>query len=428
MRLVILAIGSRGDVQPYIALSKGLQKAGHEVRLAAPAIFEDLAREYEIEFFGLRVNPKEIMQSELSKFFIDSSRNPLGFLVLYKQFADTIMGGMNHDFWVACQESDAIIYSPFGVIGHFVAQKLGIPRFATALQPLSRTEEFPNILLPGWLKLGGTFNYSSHLVAEQILWQPIRRTINEGILRELEMPPASLAGPFEQLYEEQTPSLYAFSPLVAPPPKDWPDWIRVTGYWYLEPPEGWQPPVELMNFLESGPPPVYIGFGSMTNRKPTESAELALEALKKSGQRGILLKGWGGLTKEDLPEDVFVLDAIPHLWLFPRMAAVVHHGGAGTTGVGLRSGVPSIVVPHFGDQPFWGERVHALGVGPRPLPRWRLTASGLAKAIRQAVEDAGMRSRAATLGEQLRGEQGVERAVEIILGHLRAGVNGRSGW
>jgi UDP:flavonoid glycosyltransferase YjiC (YdhE family) len=233
------------------------------------------------------------------------------------------------------------------------------------------------------------------------------------------MPPASLAGPFEQLYEEQTPSLYAFSPLVAPPPRDWPDWIRVTGYWFLEPPEDWQPQPELLDFLDAGPPPVYIGFGSMTNRKPTESAELALEALKKSGQRGILLRGWGGLTKEDLPKDVFVLDAIPHLWLFPRMAAVIHHGGAGTTGVGLRSGVPSVVVPHFADQPFWGERVHTLGVGPRPIPRWRLTASGLAKAIRRAVEDGEMHSRAALLGEQLRAEQGVQRAVEIILSNIR---------
>lgn len=419
MRLVILSIGSRGDVQPYIALSKGLQKAGHQVRLAAPALFQDLADEYEVDFFGLRVNPKEIMQSELSKLFIDSSRNPLGFLILYKQFADTIMGGMNREFWVACQESDAIIYSPFAVIGHFVAQKLGIPRIATALQPLSRTEEFPNILLPGWLKLGGTFNYSSHLLAEQILWQPIRRTINEGILRELELPPAPLAGPFEQLYEEQTPSLYAFSPQVAPPPKDWPGWIHVTGYWFLEPPPGWQPPGELLDFLEAGPPPVYIGFGSMTNRKPTESVELALDALHQSKQRGILLEGWGGLTKEDLPENVLVLDGIPHLWLFPRMAAVVHHGGAGTTGVGLRSGVPSIIVPHFADQPFWGEQVHKLGVGPRPIPRWRLTASGLAKAIRRAVEDGEMRSRAARLGEQLRAEDGVQRAVEIILSNMK---------
>jgi UDP:flavonoid glycosyltransferase YjiC (YdhE family) len=418
MRFVVLAIGSRGDVQPYVALSKGLQAAGHEVRLAAPAMFADMAQEYGVDFFGLNINPKEIMQSEASKFFINSSRNPLGFLVLYKQFADTIMGELSHEFWVVCQESDAIIYSPFAVVAHFVAQKLGIPRFATALQPLSRTEEFPNILLPGWLNLGSTLNYSTHLLAEQVLWQPIRHSVNEGILRELEMPPASLAGPFELLYEEQTPTIYAFSPLVAPPPKDWPNWIHVSGYWFLEPPESWSPPPALLDFLEAGPPPAYVGFGSMTNRKPSENVQIAVEALKHAGQRGILLSGWGGVTREQVPPEIFLIDSIPHFWLFPRMAAVVHHGGAGTTAVGLNAGIPNVIVPHFADQPFWGERVHAMGAGPRPLPRWRLTASGLAKAIRRAVEDGEMRDKAAKVGERLRAERGVDNAVQTILNNM----------
>ncbi len=418
MRVVVLAIGSRGDIQPYVALSVALQAAGHKVQLAGAAIFKDLVEVHGVEFFGLKIEPKQVMESEIAKFFINSDRNPLGFLILYKKFADSIMGEMHRDFLQICQRSDAIIYSPFAVIGHFIAQKLGIPRFASALQPLSRTSEFPNILLPGWLKLGGRFNYSSHLVAEQLLWQPIRHTINEFISRELKMAPISMAGPFEHLYEEQTPGLYAFSPLVSPPPKDWPDWIHVTGYWFLQPSAGWTAPAELLGFLESGPPPVYIGFGSMTNRKPTEGAEIALEALEQTGQRGILLRGWGGMKPEDLPKNVYMLDSIPHTWLFPRMAAVVHHGGAGTTGAGLRSGVPSIVVPHFADQPYWGERVYKLGVGPRPIPRWRLTANSLAKAIRRSVEDKDMRANAAKLGEAIRAEKGVENAIEIILSNL----------
>lgn len=419
MRFMILAIGSRGDVQPYLALSLALRDAGHQVRLAAPAIFKDLADTHKVDFFGLNVDTKQLMESELAKFLINSSRNPLGFLIMYKQFADSIMSAMDHDFWVATQKSDAVIYSPFGVIGHFMAQKLGIPRFATALQPLSRTSEFPNILLPGWLKLGGKFNYSSHLVAEQMLWQPIRRSVNEGIKRELDMPPVPLSGPFEQLYEEQIPGLYAYSELVSPRPKDWPDWIHVTGFWFLPPSTNWTPPDKLMEFLDSGPPPVYIGFGSMTNRKPSESAEIALRALKKSGQRGILLRGWGGLNPDELPKDVFLLESVPHTWLFPRMAAVVHHGGAGTTGASLRAGVPSVVIPHFADQPYWGERVHKLGVGPRPISRWRLTAGSLAKAIRKAIDDEDMRGRAAELGRAIRAETGTQNAVDIILKNLK---------
>jgi UDP:flavonoid glycosyltransferase YjiC (YdhE family) len=167
-------------------------------------------------------------------------------------------------------------------------------------------------------------------------------------------------------------------------------------------------------FLDGGAPPVYIGFGSMGNRNPGEAAELALRALEMSGQRGVIASGWGGLHKEDLPSSVYMLSSIPHSWLFPRMAAVVHHGGAGTTGAGLRASVPSIIVPFMGDQPFWGQQVSRLGVGTAPLPRKRLTADALARAITQVVTDATMRGRAADLGEQIRAEDGVGNAVEII--------------
>jgi sterol 3beta-glucosyltransferase len=153
MRFVVLAIGSRGDVQPYLALSRALQASGHHVLLAAATIFQDLADAHKIDFFGLQIQPKAAMESEIAKFFINSGRNPLGFLILYKKKIDTIMGEMHKNFLRLVKNSDALIYSPFAVMGHFIAQKLGIPRFASAFQPLSRTKEFPNIMLPGWLKL-----------------------------------------------------------------------------------------------------------------------------------------------------------------------------------------------------------------------------------------------------------------------------------
>jgi sterol 3beta-glucosyltransferase len=423
MRLVLLAMGSRGDVQPYIALSLGLQKAGHQVRLAAPALFEDLISQYDVDFHPLDVDTRQLMESEKAKSLIISDRNPLGFLLIYKDFADKLLGAMHGEFWEACQNSDGIIYSPFGVIAHFVAQKLGIPRFATALQPLGRTTEFPNIMLPGWLKLGGGFNYTSHLVAEQVLWQPIRRQVNEGLVNKLKIKPVRLTGPFVELYEERTPVLYGYSQLVSPPPHDWPTEHHVTGYWYLDAPHNWQPPQELADFLAAGPPPVYIGFGSMTHRSPEESTELILEALHLSGQRGVLLHGWGGMARTQMPSNVIMVESIPHQWLFPRMAAVAHHGGAGTTAASLRSGVPSIVVPHFADQPYWGERVVALGVGPRPRARSRLTPQKLADSIDQALSDQTMRERAAALGAALRAEDGVGNAVKVIERHLSRSLN-----
>jgi UDP:flavonoid glycosyltransferase YjiC (YdhE family) len=169
-----------------------------------------------------------------------------------------------------------------------------------------------------------------------------------------------------------------------------------------------------MDFLDAGPPPVYIGFGSISNRKPEETTDLIIKALGRIDQRAILLSGWGGLQKTDIPESVFMIDSAPHSWLFPRMAAVVHHGGAGTTAAGLRAGVPSLVIPFFGDQPFWGQRTAELGVGPQPLPRKKLTVDRLAHAIQKAVTDNEIRKRAADLGSKIQAEDGIARAVEII--------------
>jgi sterol 3beta-glucosyltransferase len=169
-----------------------------------------------------------------------------------------------------------------------------------------------------------------------------------------------------------------------------------------------------MAFLQNGSKPIYIGFGSMGSRKPEETADLVLRALAQTQQRAILLSGWGGLSRSNLPDSVFMVNSIPHAWLFPRMAAVVHHGGAGTTAASLRAGVPSIVIPFFGDQPFWGQRVAALGVGPTPIPRQKLTSEKLAKAIEQALTDQTMRQRAANLGAQIRAEDGIANAVAAV--------------
>jgi UDP:flavonoid glycosyltransferase YjiC (YdhE family) len=210
------------------------------------------------------------------------------------------------------------------------------------------------------------------------------------------------------------PVLYGFSPAVIPPPSDWGANTHVTGYWFVEEAGDWQAPAALLDFLGSGPAPVYIGFGSMSNRDPGETTELIVQALARAGQRAVLLSGWGGLQKENLPDSILMLDSVPHSWLFPRMSAVVHHGGASTTAAGLKAGVPSVIIPFMGDQPFWGQRVADLGAGPRPIPRKKLTVDNLAAAIREAVTDETMRRRAAILGQQIQKEDGIEAAVAVI--------------
>jgi sterol 3beta-glucosyltransferase len=208
--------------------------------------------------------------------------------------------------------------------------------------------------------------------------------------------------------------LGAYSSNVIHQPPDWPESVHITGYWFPDIHTEWCPPSQLEAFLDAGDPPVYVGFGSMAGSHPEQLATVVLEALAKSGQRGLLLTGWGGMHAMSVPDSVFVIDSAPHDWVFPRMAAVVHHGGAGTTAEGLRAGIPSVILPFMMDQPFWGRRVKALGVGPEPIPHKKLTADRLAQAIHAAVTQPAIKRRADWLGEAIRAEDGVGNAVRIV--------------
>jgi sterol 3beta-glucosyltransferase len=222
---------------------------------------------------------------------------------------------------------------------------------------------------------------------------------------------------FAPVLAPDKPILYAFSPSAYPKPKEWGDFVHVTGFWFLSAPKTWQPEPELIQFLEGGEPPIYIGFGSMRSHDTEHVTRLVLAAVKQAGVRAILATGWGGLAASDVPENVFLIRSVPHDWLFSRVAAAIHHGGPGTTGASLRAGIPTFVVPFapiYSEQLFWGKRVAELGVGPEPIPIKKLTASALASAICQLRDDKRMRERAATLGEQIRAEDGVGKAVSIL--------------
>jgi sterol 3beta-glucosyltransferase len=253
------------------------------------------------------------------------------------------------------------------------------------------------------------------MVMLQVIWQWYRPFIN-AFRQQLGLDPTSVSRFYRALYE--TPMLSAYSPRLIPHPDDWPANLQLTGYFFLDSQPDWQPSPALQHFLDAGDPPIYIGFGSMGGTNPESLADILLAALEKSGQRGLVLSGWGGLRLERVPESVFIADTVPHRWLFPRMAAVVHHGGAGTTAEGLRAGVPNVIVPFILDQPFWGERVHAMGLGPKPIHHKKLTADRLAKAIQTAISDSQMRQRAQAIGEAIRDENGVVNAVRIVEQYL----------
>ncbi len=415
MQVTIIAGGSRGDVQPYVALGKGLKEAGHTVRVLATQDFQDLITTYGLEFFDMGGGVKLLAQSQIQD--IVEQGNLLKILAVTGQGAQQLARQTAVSGLVACQGSDLIL-AGFGGLsnGLALAEKLGIPFLQAYLMPFTPTREFPSVLMPPFPQtpLTSWTNGLSHRLTQQMMWQMLRVADNQARTQVLQMAPAPFWGPFASLQRQTQPILYGYSPQVIPPPTDWTDFIHVTGYWFLEPPGGWEPPGDLLNFLQAGPPPVYVGFGSMPSRKPEETTALVLQALARTGQRAVLASGWGGLKKEHFPETVFMIGSMPHSWLFPKMAAVVHHGGAGTTGAGLSAGIPSIVTPFFGDQPFWGRRVSELGVGPKPIPRQRLSVETLAEAIQRAVSDTAMRKNASHLGERIRAENGIARAVTVI--------------
>jgi len=418
MRLVVVAFGSRGDVQPYVALGRGLQAAGYAVTLCTLAEFEPLVRDYGLGFAPMRGNIRAILATEPGQRLLQAGRNPIALLSAMARLFETAAHELVEDCWQACRDTDAILYSLLAWFGiHHVVEKLHLPKLAVYLQPVSPTREFAIMGAAGG-RLGGAFNLVTYAINQQISWMLIRGALNVPRRNILDLPPEPFWAPFGRMHREHMPILYGYSPLVLPKPADWGDWIDVTGYWILEPRADWQPPAALVDFLRTGPPPVYVGFGSMRDRAPSEGVDLALGALRRAGQRGILLADDEALAGRALPDSMIAASGIPHEWLFPQMAAVAHHCGAGTTAAGLRAGVPTITVPYFGDQPLWAERIHALGAGTRPIQRKRLTADNLAAAIQVATTDAAMRQRAADLGARLRAEDGVARAVECIRARL----------
>jgi UDP:flavonoid glycosyltransferase YjiC (YdhE family) len=417
MKITFFAAGSRGDIQPCVVLSRGLQQAGYRVSLAAPQDFAEFIQKHGVGFYPLRGDVQQIMASDTGRSFMESGgANPIKSIRAVRTMIGPVVMTMVEDAYAACRDADAMIcLGVFGAFGQSIAEALGIPMINVEPTPLLPTRAFPAPSWPIQKDLGGLHNFLSGVVMLWVIWLWYSPFVND-FRRRLGLSPYSANNFYSAL--RSAPMLSAYSPSIIPHPADWPESVHVAGYFFLDTTTDWQPSSELKAFLEAGDPPVYIGFGSMAGRNPEQLATLVIEALAKSGQRGLLLTGWGGLRTELAPDNVFVLDSAPHSWLFPRMAAVVHHGGAGTTAEGLRAGVPTVIVPFVLDQPFWGARIKALGLGPDPIRRKNLTTDRLADAIRTAVTDSGIKQRANSCGERIRAENGVSNGVNFVRQYL----------
>ncbi len=324
-----------------------------------------------------------------------------------------------HDLDDACRGADAIIYHPGAAIGHFIARQMQIPSILASPFPMTPTGAYPALLFYDGPRLGRAYNLLTHKLFEQGFWMMVKGPLKKYWQRRYGTLPQDFTCPYPLHRTAQRPTVTSCSPQVFPRPADWPAHVHADGYWFLDVDHDYQPPAELKAFIEAGAPPVYVGFGSISDQeRGAETTRLVIEALRRTGKRGILATGWHGMARpEDRPDDMLFIDGAPHEWLFPHMAAVVHHGGAGTTAAGLRAGVPSVIIPYGNDQFAWGRRVHELGVGARPIPRKRLTADRLAAALQEIQTDA-VRERARAMGERIRREDGAAAAADLILASI----------
>jgi sterol 3beta-glucosyltransferase len=409
--IVIIAAGSRGDIQPCVALGRGLTARGDKVRLVASSRYEAMVAAAGLEFAALTADPTEILTSEKGQEWLAGGRDPVKFIRNFKQIIEPMARRLLSEALTASQDAELLLAPTIGFFGEHVGEHLNIPRALIHFQPSQPTGEFPHPLLPQGRLLGSAGNRLSFQAVDQMAWQLLRPFINPWRQRSLGLAKLPLRGPMHRVRRDRRPVLCCFSESVVPRPADWPSYVHTTGYWFLDGDPDWAPPRELADFLAAGPPPVYVGFGSMVPKDAARTDALVRAALRRAGLRGVIS---GDPAQAPRADDLLVVNEVPHAWLFPRMAAVVHHGGAGTTAAGLRAGVPTIVCPFFGDQPYWGERVAALGAGPKSLPVKRLTAGDLAAALQQAVRSGRIRSAAARLGESISAEDGVEAACDVL--------------
>ena len=393
--------------------------AGHTIQLATHQAFAELVRSYDIPFFALDDEPREIFQTEEGQRLLAHGTNPYRFA---QQFAHWL--GVRTPFYMqraqeASRDGDVIVVAFASLmIGYTLAEKYKKRLVITQLQPtLLSTTELPEPTSP-WLPqkpllLGKTMNRLSHVMAQQytrLLFLPAANAARKSLYH---LPPLS-RNFYATLPDIADLVLCAYSPLLLPRPSDWSKNIYVTGFWTLQHQEGWQPESDLVSFLHSGSVPIYIGFGSTNSYQSTETIGMVEAALTQLEQRGILLVDKNVARSQQRSSLLYLTNGVAHDWLFPQMQAIVHHGGAGTTAASLQAGVPTIIVPSISDQWFWGYQVARIGVGPHPLNRKNLTTQGLVERLSTTIHDQQMRQRAKEFGAYIQKENGVEQAVHLL--------------
>ncbi|KAK2873307.1 Sterol 3-beta-glucosyltransferase [Arthroderma sp. PD_2] len=414
LRITCLTIGSRGDVQPYISLCKGLLEEGHKPLIATHKEFEFWIRSHGIDFAPVAGDPAELM-----RICVEHGMFTYTFMVEARSKFRGWIDDLLITSWKACQNSDVLIESPSAMGGIHIAEALGIPYFRAFTMPWTKTAAYPHAFAVTERNIGGTYNKITYTLFDMLFWKAISGQVNRWRKTLLGLQPTSL----DKMQPNKVPFLYNFSPSVVPPPVDYPEWVRVTGYWFLNEGSDFVPPDDLVAFIDKARADkkklVYIGFGSIVVRDPVNLTKTVIDAVLKVGVRCILSKGWSDRlgdpentkTEIELPPEIHQITSAPHDWLFSQVDAVMHHGGAGTTGASLRAGIPTVIRPFFGDQFFFGSRVRDLGVG---VSMKKLDVEDFISALWEATNSQRMIIKAKQLGQRIRQEDGVGKAIQSV--------------
>jgi UDP:flavonoid glycosyltransferase YjiC (YdhE family) len=415
MHITIFVYGTWGDIRPHVVLGTALRQNGHNVQVVASPGYENWVRARHLDFYPLTTDINSFARENAS--LMDAGI--VSQLRTLRTHIAPILEQMGLEVLEATRHSDVLITVEFGAALLFDVLKAN--RLRTILinpAPLNPTREFSSALPPAppWLPFRDWYNLRTYDLLHRIQWSTFASARNAIAQKHLGIGKTPFRAYTSRL--TNTPAVTTVSRHVVPRPADWlPHW-QITGYLFDDDPE-WSPPQSLIDYLEAGEAPVYIGFGSMPDSRPEATTRLIIEAVQKAGKRAVLLSGWAGLGMKEPPDFVYVLKYAPHSWLFPKMAAVVHHGGAGTTASAFRAGVPMVVIPHNGDQPFWGRVASQLGVGSKPIPRKRLTSERLAAAVQDVCENTGLKTRASQLASQIEVEEGLQKTIETVESFLK---------
>jgi len=410
----MVSVGTRGDVQPFVAVAQRLTARGHDVVVASHREHEPFVRRHGCVFRDAGASMRSVLESELGRAWIESADSLTRYARTMRAVGDAMWPAQLAAAEAMTEDVDAIVAHPFALHAFHQAEARRLPTVSAALVPFVPSRGvaplfFPRLPAWGWLRLLlGNLTTRSVYATVAHHHEPYRATL--GL-------PSARPDPFPKLRAAGVPVLHLYSPSLVPRPADWPADVGVTGFAFLPDDASFVPPAGLERFLADGEPPIYVGFGSMTGKAPVELTATVVDAVRRARVRAVIGRGWGGTDPVE-GDDVFVVEDVPHGWLFPRVRAVVHHGGVGTLAAGLRAGRPGVVAAFFGDQPFWGHALAARGAGPRPLLRRQIDAASLAASIGEVLGERRYSERARAVAAELAAEDGAGAAAAFLERHL----------